>query len=240
MSEIYNNGCEVAHRLSEIEDKLQMRLEALGMYAQRAVKTAWHVGDLLVQAKAQVQHGGWLPWLERVGVDRRLAQRCMRLRDRYTLDGVQAHRSVDAALGAIAAPANATNLTHLTPAADGGGVPYRDAWWREEFRKDLEAGRVAPEMGVGEDLTVKDAWDDGKFAQWWMFWSSRAKVDGVDAMWQWWVEYRGIREATTDEWLDGLRRQATWLIEQETGKPARIEEVQSMVLRWLEEWQAAA
>ena len=55
--------------LAAIEDKLQMRLEALGMYAQRAVKTAWHVGDLLVQAKAQVQHGGWLPWLERVGVD---------------------------------------------------------------------------------------------------------------------------------------------------------------------------
>ena len=133
-------------RLSEIEDKLRMRLEALAMYAHRAVKAAWHVGDLLVQAKAQVQHGGWLPWLERVGVDRRLAQRCMRLRDKYTLDGVQAHRSVDAALGAIAAPANATNLSHLEPdgkSEDSAVLPADDTLPRRRLTVEQEIKAVA-------------------------------------------------------------------------------------------------
>ncbi|MEW8027117.1 MAG: DUF3102 domain-containing protein [Candidatus Thiodiazotropha endolucinida] len=47
--------------------------------ADSAIKNALAAGKLLIQAKAEVQHGEWLPFLESTGVNARTAQRYMRL-----------------------------------------------------------------------------------------------------------------------------------------------------------------
>jgi hypothetical protein len=67
------------------------------------IERAVQVGKLLVEAKAAVPHGGWLPWLEETGLTPRTAQRYMKLaslpEDKY--DTVS-HLGLKGALDAIA------------------------------------------------------------------------------------------------------------------------------------------
>lgn len=56
--------------------QIVLQSEAL---ATEAIEKALEAGRLLSEAKSQVEHGQWLPFLERAGVPERKAQRLMRL-----------------------------------------------------------------------------------------------------------------------------------------------------------------
>lgn len=76
--------------------------------AKSAIEHALKAGELLIQAKAQCKHGGWLPWLEgSLDIGARQAQKYMRLfTHRETLANASdnSHLTIDTALAAIAAP----------------------------------------------------------------------------------------------------------------------------------------
>ena len=56
---------------------------------QRSVEEGWEVGRELVEAKKQIEHGYWIPWIEtQIGLARRTAQRLM---DLYTRDPEKRH-----------------------------------------------------------------------------------------------------------------------------------------------------
>ncbi len=73
-----------------------------------ALNHAMNAGDVLIEAKAQLDHGGWLPWLDSCGISVRLAQRYVRLaRHRSTIEAnatSQTHLSVSGALALLANP----------------------------------------------------------------------------------------------------------------------------------------
>ena len=83
--------------------KVAKRVEAgaqeLNRSARRTVQAAWDLGDALVAAKALIAHGHWEPWLQEMGLNPRLAQRCMALRRRVTEKRhVSDFKSINAAL----------------------------------------------------------------------------------------------------------------------------------------------
>lgn len=73
---------------------------------QSAVEHAVRCGELLNEAKAQVPHGAWLPWLnEHFPASHRTAQGYMRLA-RHAADAqALAHLGIEGALRSLAAPA---------------------------------------------------------------------------------------------------------------------------------------
>lgn len=55
------------------------------LHAGEAMNHALRCGDLLIKAKATVQHGHWLPWLrENIAFSERTAQGYMRIAQRYS------------------------------------------------------------------------------------------------------------------------------------------------------------
>src|SRR3954454_10501435 len=61
--------------LADIAARINEAHERASASAQSAMEAAVEVGHLLIQAKAQVGHGGWLPWLEaNTSVSERTAQ----------------------------------------------------------------------------------------------------------------------------------------------------------------------
>jgi hypothetical protein len=90
--------------LATIAAELQHEVEQAEQAWQDAVGHAIRAGELLIEAKAGVNNGGWLPWLEanfRGSV--RSAQGYMRLARREDAQGL-AHLGVEGALKQLAAP----------------------------------------------------------------------------------------------------------------------------------------
>ena len=50
--------------ISELATRISYRLQALEGHARKATEYAFEVGQLLIEAKKQVQHGEWANWLE--------------------------------------------------------------------------------------------------------------------------------------------------------------------------------
>lgn len=97
--------------------------------AQSAIEHAHHCGELLIQAKAAVPHGGWLPWLKaHTTVSERTAQGYMRLATHWEALQAKAQRVADLplrdALALIAepAPAGAEEIRRYIPLVT---LPFR-------------------------------------------------------------------------------------------------------------------
>lgn len=50
--------------ISELATRISYRLQVLEGHARKATEYAFEVGQLLIEAKKQVQHGEWANWLE--------------------------------------------------------------------------------------------------------------------------------------------------------------------------------
>jgi Protein of unknown function (DUF3102) len=89
--------------------------------AAEAIHRARHAGELLLQAKAQLQHGQWLPWLTaNCTVGARQAQRYIRLTQNWdTLLNTTStsHLGIDAALRMLAAPTDNAEIAQDRDAA---------------------------------------------------------------------------------------------------------------------------
>jgi Protein of unknown function (DUF3102) len=66
--------------LPDLAARIRAEHEAVAAFMQRSLERAIAAGDLLIEAKAQLAHGQWLPWLqEHCQVPERTAQVYMRL-----------------------------------------------------------------------------------------------------------------------------------------------------------------
>jgi len=94
----------VTNRLPILAGEIKTALAATRAAATVTLTSAILAGERLIEAKALVAHGQWLPWLEEhCELSVRSAQVYMRLAKNNTQP--TAHLTIDAALEALAAPA---------------------------------------------------------------------------------------------------------------------------------------
>ena len=80
------NDAERDSASPEIQDvvkRVEVRAQEFKTAIRRTVEEAWELGDALLPAKELIAHGHWAPWLQSIGLNARLAQRCMALRRGY-------------------------------------------------------------------------------------------------------------------------------------------------------------
>ena len=109
---------ELSNSLADLRERLKIEHAAIGMALKDCVAHAMAAGDILIEAKRQVGHGQWLPWLESCGLSERTAQRYMRIaRHRFAIEANPTSVSdlgVSGALALLAVPrqAPAESMTH--------------------------------------------------------------------------------------------------------------------------------
>ncbi len=88
---------------SELEERVKAQARTFQTAYRRTVEEAWKLGWELRQAKSQVRHGQWIPWVEeRIGLTPRSAQRLMALHEAYPEMRQVSHlRSVSSAMRAL-------------------------------------------------------------------------------------------------------------------------------------------
>ena len=91
--------------LPQLEVLVDKHFSAFQTLGRRTVEEAWQAGNYLRQAKALVNHGGWLDWLDERGVANQTANRLMQL-SKLDIPQVGEFDSVQAALKQIAAPSD--------------------------------------------------------------------------------------------------------------------------------------
>jgi Protein of unknown function (DUF3102) len=93
--------------LPDLAQAIDREHQAAHQAARTALEHALECGRLLIQAKAAVPHGGWLPWLEaNTTVSARQSQRYMRLAT-AAIEGkydATSHLTIEGALALLAAP----------------------------------------------------------------------------------------------------------------------------------------
>ena len=115
---------------AELEQRVRAQAAKFETSYKRTVEEAWKLGRELREAKSQVRHGQWLPWLEnRVGLTPRSAQRLMALHEAYPQMRHVSHlRSISHALKVLPSgpkpevPAQSEAPSGLGTAAGSGGV----------------------------------------------------------------------------------------------------------------------
>ena len=69
---------------SELEQRVKAQAKRFHTAYRRTIEEAWELGRELHEAKKQVRHGQWIPWVEeRIGLTRRTVQRLMVLYETY-------------------------------------------------------------------------------------------------------------------------------------------------------------
>ena len=91
---------------SDVEKRVKKHAENFKTYFRRTVKEAWELGGALREAKKQVSHGQWLPWLKvQVRLEPRTVQRLMAFHERYPEMSLVSHLvSVSQALRTLPMP----------------------------------------------------------------------------------------------------------------------------------------
>jgi hypothetical protein len=94
-----------SNSLAKLAARIRAEHEASGSALKRGAAHAMNAGDLLIEAKAQLKHGQWLPWLEgNCAISERTAQLYMRMaKARSKIEGVNPQHVADLSLrGAMA------------------------------------------------------------------------------------------------------------------------------------------
>jgi len=134
-------------KLANLATLIQQRHEAVAASLKEAVSNAIATGELLLEAKRQVGHGGWLPWLAEnlPDIAERTAQAYMRIaRAPLEKRNAVADLPLREALAAIASPKRYTLLKPCcgeeVPAPCGCGADYLMTVDGEEV------GRIRPRL----------------------------------------------------------------------------------------------
>lgn len=125
---------ELAEMDAAFEERdIEVITEEINFYKRQAGSAILEIGKRLVEAKEQLSHGEWLPWLEKkVAFSERSAQQYMRLWKEYGKSALSADLSISKALVLLALP--------------------------ESEREDFAAGThsVNGEKKTVSDMTVKE------------------------------------------------------------------------------------
>src|ERR1700730_11575687 len=94
-----------SNSLAGLAERIKMEQEAPAGALKRSVEHAIAAGDLLIEAKAQVPHGYWLPWLEaNCAMSERTAQLYIRIaKSRATIEAQIRNGVADLSLNQAAA-----------------------------------------------------------------------------------------------------------------------------------------
>ena len=97
---------ELAEMDAAFEERdIEVITEEINFYKRQAGSAILEIGKRLVEAKGQLSHGEWLPWLEKkVAFSERSAQQYMRLWKEYGKSALSADLSVSKALVLLALP----------------------------------------------------------------------------------------------------------------------------------------
>ena len=123
-----------SNSLVDLAARIKAEHEAAFGHARQALQHAAECGRLLIEAKAQVEHGQWLSWIDtNTGVSARQCQKYMRLAGVWAEIGskceLDSHLSIEGALGLLAAPAKKPSkaLARENPVNVRGIVEVRTA-----------------------------------------------------------------------------------------------------------------
>lgn len=148
------NRADLATLAEHINDKHTAAMEAAG----HAVGHARRCGELLIEAKSQVAHGEWLPWLEsNFKASRRTSSKYMRLASNWGTVASKwespSHLTIEDA---------AKLLTGPVKEDDNNGVQDQRDWTRRQelLLAQVEKGRTVV-INVDKDLALLD-WAKGR------------------------------------------------------------------------------
>lgn len=93
----------LAKRLDDLAREISQEVQACEASLTQGVAHALKAGTLLLEAKALIPHGAWIPFVERVGLTPRNAQRYMRVASRWseleaksdTVSHLSLHKALD-------------------------------------------------------------------------------------------------------------------------------------------------
>jgi hypothetical protein len=128
----------LSNSLTDLAARVHAEHQSCETALRSALKHAMTAGDLLLEAKAQVKHGEWLPWLkEQCSMSDRMAQRYIRLAQNRAAIEANASRVSDLSIrGALAMLATKRPI-FVTQAEDQLDVCFLGAKvkWHEENRE---------------------------------------------------------------------------------------------------------
>jgi hypothetical protein len=134
--------------------------QAIGS-ARAALEHALRAGQLLVEARALVAHGEWLPWLSRVDISERQAQRYMRLAaNRPMLEAnpsFETDLTITDALALIAKPKPEQTIEDEPPLPFG---ELTDLTFAEGYGRDIEINIVPSGRYPGYFFVARFDWDE--------------------------------------------------------------------------------
>jgi hypothetical protein len=78
-AELTDNDIPLSNSLADLRERLKAEHAAVIGALRNSLNRAMAAGDILLEAKLQLKHGQWLPWLETCDISERTAQRYMRL-----------------------------------------------------------------------------------------------------------------------------------------------------------------
>ena len=81
----------LSNSLADLAARIKAEHEATAIAMRRGVEHAMAAGDLLLEAKAQLKHGAWLPWL---AAHCHIPERTARLYMRLALTGRKLHHQI--------------------------------------------------------------------------------------------------------------------------------------------------
>lgn len=140
MDKPYPTQARLSNRLADLAERAG---EAFRRGQARSVEAAaayLDCGRLLAEAKAECQHGEWLPFLARAAIPVRTGQRMMRLAASGIDEATLAAQGVRAALAGMGRPAKNDTVTYLEPPAKGAAGASSPGKRRSLYRERREAG----------------------------------------------------------------------------------------------------
>jgi hypothetical protein len=109
-----------SNSLADLAAKIKQQHAGVEKYLTRSVEYAMDAGDLLIEAKQQLEHGQWLPWLaESVEISESTARRYMRLaRNRGATEANRSRMTDLTVNGVLAALSNPSVAVKTAEAED--------------------------------------------------------------------------------------------------------------------------
>jgi Protein of unknown function (DUF3102) len=147
----------LSNSLTDLRERLKTEHAAAAAALTNSLNHAMAAGDILIEAKLQLRHGQWLPWLENCGIAERTAQRYIRLaRNRAAIESKSdnvSDLSVSSALSFLATPRVPKNeIADRLADLAGHSADTAFDWLGIEAPKNPECERLCEEQ---RDLKIE-------------------------------------------------------------------------------------
>ncbi len=158
---------ELAEMDAAFEERdIEVITEEINFYKRQAGSAILEIGKRLAEAKAQLPHGEWLPWLEeKVSFSERSAQQYMRLWKEYGKSALSADLSISKALVLLALPeSEREDFTTGTHSINGEEKTVADMTVKE-LEKAIAERNAAREEAEKAAADIQEAKDTALAAQ---------------------------------------------------------------------------